>query len=710
MNKVTVIIPVYNALEFLKECVDSIYKSADASLFELLIINDCSPDVNIKLFLDNLKHSNLKVLHNEKNLGFVGNCNKAMKLAAPNDVILLNSDTEVTPGWIEKLQQAAYSSKKIATVTPLSNNAVIASVPIPFQDNDIPDGYDKDLMNRTIERLSPRSYPEVPTGVGYCMYVRRDALEDLGLFDEVLFAKGYGEENEFCQRAIEHGWINILDDSTFIYHKGHASFTSEKAEPKENMQKLLSKYPNYMIDAARYASNNPLRGFTSTLRILFQLKVGLKGTKTILVLKHLDIGAGGGTTKHVHALAEQGEYNYVILYPSPDQEVIMEIHQGGKLWKLRRIRIKITDTKRIKQLLELLGEALEIRTIHVHHLLGWGSETLASVLDLKEYTILSFHDLYLTNASPAFFMDPSTKNLTVSSAKYKAKMKELFERVDLRIAPSKYVAEHFTREFDLEKEIEVIPHGIKLPKRRLRFSNFKNNLNIAFLGIPVRSKGIDIFMQLIKEHKNQFNFFIVGTKQHDFYDYLKEFDLKEYVDFQIFPYEDGDPQRILQEHKIDLIILPSKVPESFSYALSESWQSGIPVVAFDIGAIGERIEDSKAGWAVTDINEMGILLQSLDKDRNAIKEKYDKVAQLKVMTLEQMLARYQDIYAQAALQVDSSNEPKRLDYTVMNDIVEVTSPEQGAIVYSTMDKLKRQIIGLPYVGKLIYKTYLSLRK
>ena len=129
MNKCDIIIPIYNAYDCVIECIDSVIKNTTFDGNILYLIDDKSPDDRILPLLKKYqkKYKFIKVIENEENLGFVGSVNKGMKVSK-NDVILLNSDTEVTPHWLDKIIKCAYSEKMIATVTPLSNNATLASV------------------------------------------------------------------------------------------------------------------------------------------------------------------------------------------------------------------------------------------------------------------------------------------------------------------------------------------------------------------------------------------------------------------------------------------------------------------------------------------------------------------------------------------------------------------------------------------------------
>lgn len=144
MKRCDIIIPIYNALDCLKECIDSIIRNTDLNNNGLILIDDKSPDERVREYLREIENKyndiNIDVLYNEKNLGFVGTVNRGMKYSQ-NDVLLLNSDTEVPSLWLERIQKCAYSDKTIATVTALSNNATLVSVPVGLQPNDIPKNY-----------------------------------------------------------------------------------------------------------------------------------------------------------------------------------------------------------------------------------------------------------------------------------------------------------------------------------------------------------------------------------------------------------------------------------------------------------------------------------------------------------------------------------------------------------------------------------------
>ena len=203
MKKLDIIIPIYNAYDFIKKCIETIIENTNLKEHNLVLINDKSPDKKIMPLLNDVKEKNRElniiVLENEENSGFVKTVNRGMSYS-DNDVILLNSDTEVTKNWIEKLSEVAYSRENVASVTPLSNNATLASIPNFLEENNLPSFISLEEYADEIEKCSFNDFPEISTAHGFCMYIRRNAINEVGLFDDDTFEKGYGEENDFSYR------------------------------------------------------------------------------------------------------------------------------------------------------------------------------------------------------------------------------------------------------------------------------------------------------------------------------------------------------------------------------------------------------------------------------------------------------------------------------------------------------------------------------
>jgi len=150
---VDVIIPVFNAYSLINACLHSVIEHFDNNA-RLILMDDSSSDSRILPCLEECQRQAQfpVVIHrNNDNQGFVKTVNQGMQFSDDNDVILLNSDTIVTKNWIAKLRIAAYSKDNVATVTPMSNNATIFSVPDFGKVNQLPPGYDIDRFAELIE-------------------------------------------------------------------------------------------------------------------------------------------------------------------------------------------------------------------------------------------------------------------------------------------------------------------------------------------------------------------------------------------------------------------------------------------------------------------------------------------------------------------------------------------------------------------------------
>lgn len=250
---IDIIIPIYEGLEQTIECIDSVMRFKNSNDHRIIIINDCSPNKDINIFLEKIEQENILILTNETNQGFIKTVNRGMSISEKNDVILLNSDTIVTKRWVEKMREASYSSTEIGTVTALTNNGTIASVPIFNKDNQLPEGYTIDSFSDLIEKISNKVYPTIPTCVGHAVYIKREVINKVGLFDFETFGKGYGEENDFSARVILAGYKNILADNTYIYHYGSTSFRKDKLTyVKNNRKKLYKKFWWYRLYFKKY--------------------------------------------------------------------------------------------------------------------------------------------------------------------------------------------------------------------------------------------------------------------------------------------------------------------------------------------------------------------------------------------------------------------------------------------------------------------------
>jgi len=247
-EKVSVIVPIYNAAEDLKVCIERLVKyTSDGT--DIILIDDASPDPEIQSILNQAQqYENIRIFKNDQNLGFTRTINRGIELAGENDVVFLNSDARVTPKWLEGLKAALATDPKIATVTPMSDRAGAFSAPNIGNENPLPEGVTEEEYAIAFRRRSVGVYPKVPTGNGFCLYVRRKCIKEIGSLDAEAFPRGYGEENDFCMRALRNGWSHIIDDRTYVFHDRSKSFGDSKTELMKAGRAVVDKrYPEYKL-------------------------------------------------------------------------------------------------------------------------------------------------------------------------------------------------------------------------------------------------------------------------------------------------------------------------------------------------------------------------------------------------------------------------------------------------------------------------------
>jgi GT2 family glycosyltransferase len=261
---IDVIIPVYKGLTQTRRCLDSVLRCVEVTPFEIVAVDDASPDADITRYLDALaSEGRITLVRNGSNLGFVQSVNRGMALHADRDVVLLNSDTEVANDWLDRLRRAANAYPDIGTVTPFSNNATICSYPFEGWTGGVPGTLGLAALDRLFASTNAGLTVDLPTAVGFCMCIRRACLDQVGLFDAQRFGRGYGEENDFCMRAAGAGWRNVLAGDVFVYHEGAVSFSGERLALTENAGKMLADlYPDYLRRVREYVRHDP----ASTLR------------------------------------------------------------------------------------------------------------------------------------------------------------------------------------------------------------------------------------------------------------------------------------------------------------------------------------------------------------------------------------------------------------------------------------------------------------
>ena len=607
-HPVDVIVPVYKGLADTRRCIESVLASDCRTPWRLILINDASPEPEITQYLREVAPTDERItlLENEANLGFVGTVNRGMALSADNDVLLLNSDTEVANDWLDRIRAAAYGDQRVASVTPFSNNATICSYPRFCQDNDLPDGWDTARLDALFARTNPGQVVDVPTGVGFCMYIRRAALAEVGLFDVENFGKGYGEENDFCIRAARAGWRNLHLLDTFVRHFGGVSFGDSKS-PRERaaMDTLRRLHPRYEAEVLAFVRDDPAR----LARTMVDLARILDGSRPVILAVLHD--RQGGTERHVHELAAllHDRAQFVVLRPLPGQRVSLRLPDPGDAFEL--VFSLADEYDAVLALLRQLG----VCHVHYHHLLGHGKPVMQLPQRLGVGYDFTAHDYFsicpqisltrrdnrycgeegVQQCNDCLVQSPAPGGLDILS--WRARHTEFLNGARFVMGPARDVLLRLASHGP-GAALRLVPHTDIDPAAPLPAPNpaplaGDRPLKIVVIGALSTIKGADLLEDVAIAARRQgapVEFHLIG------YGY-RALKTQPHAHLTVHGrYDEKDLPDLLHWLQPDVVWFPALWPETYSYTLSACLLGGWPVVAPDIGAFAERLQGRRWTW------------------------------------------------------------------------------------------------------------------
>ncbi|MGB0748026.1 MAG: glycosyltransferase [Magnetospiraceae bacterium] len=622
---VDVIVPVYRGYADTLACLYSVLAAPAQTPFELVVLDDASPEPDLSAALQRLADLGLiTLLVNETNKGFVGTVNRGMALHDDRDVVLLNSDTEVYNDWIDRLVGQG-RAEKVGTATPFSNNATICSYPHKNVDNPRLLEIDYAELDRLFAAQNPGAAVDVPTGVGFCMFIARAALQDQGAFDEAAFGKGYGEENDFCMRIGKAGWRNLLIGDVFVRHTGETSFAETAVANRQvGAAALLAKHPDYDAKVALYIQADPAAEMRQRIDAA-RLARHVGGTGVVLAISH---DWGGGIARYLsdakEALKAEG-LGLVTVTPAEPGSCNAKFPplEDHDLPNLNGITLWGDDP----QALALLKD-LNVVRIEVHSLAGWSAAMLTQIPALCAAAGIpyhfSIHD-YIPICPRMTFVDPSNyycgeegvaqcarclthktdrppvvhPDLTapyyeIGVERWRDRYGALIQGAQTVSAPSGDTAARFNRYFP-EVSIDVVPHEDwtenTAPPVAAPFQAGQPLRLVTLGGVGVH-KGARVLKACAEDALARglpLEFVIIGYTDDD-------------SAFASLPnvritgaYEEADVARLLAAQEAHAAFLPAICPETFSYTLTTAVRNGFPVICFDIGAPAERLRDGGIG-------------------------------------------------------------------------------------------------------------------
>ena len=624
-QEVTVVIAVWNAVDDLRRCLASVVRHAMPGQ-RVIVVDDASPDPAIAALLAaHAGRPGWTILTNAGNLGYTRTVNRGVAAAGPRDVILLNSDTIVTPNWVQRLRHAAHADPRRGTVTPVSNAAGAFSVPRGGADQALPDGVAPEDYGRRISQALPHALVPTPTGSGFCLYMKRAMLDETGPFDEAAFPRGYGEENDLCMRAGAKGWTHAIDFGTFVWHRRSASFGEAKAALLSEGRRVVdARHPGYTAAVKALVENPAAQRHRARIA-----DIGAPGRVRPRILFVISTKTGGTPQTNLDLMrAVEGAVDGFLMR-CDSRRIELSRLIGGQLDPVGTIALSRPIEPRSHGSGEYDAHVARIlhdhaiEAVHLRHL-AWHGLGLVDVAKSYGLPVLhSFHDFYTLcptvklldevgefcggtcTAGPgpcrvALWPEGSLPDLKHGFVRdWRARFSAVLERCDGFVTTSPTTRAVIERNLPwiAARPFDVVPHGRDIvaegpaaPAGRTPPAPGET-LRVLVLGNINAAKG-NLVYRAMAPHAAALGleFHALGNWQGD------PIDAPGFVHHG--PYRRDDLGRWIAELRPHCGMILSIWPETYCHTLTECWSFGLPVFGFDTGAVGERMAASGGGWPI----------------------------------------------------------------------------------------------------------------
>jgi GT2 family glycosyltransferase/glycosyltransferase involved in cell wall biosynthesis len=679
--RVTVVVPVFNAPDDVERCLALLIQWTPVR-HDILVIDDASTDERIGPILHRFSNSpNVRLLANPSNLGFTATVNRGFA-STSGDVILLNSDARVGPNWVTNLRVAAYSGDRIASASAVSDNAGAFS--LPETGTNAPTGLDEASLARLYSHRSKRPWPMTPTGHGFCMFVRRDALADVGVFDIEQFPRGYGEENDWSLRASKKGWSHVVDDATMVFHANAASFdpSAKKelvAQARERIDKLHPEYTS-LVQKFLSVDMQPIRQEARVTDALArQIADQTDKARRVVRPRLLSIvqAGRGGTPKTNQDLmtALQSDWDTWIL--TSDARRIQLFHVVGD--QLELVEEAVSETQLgsnratdpvYREFVSRVLLTTGFELVHVRHLFKHSQDDVPEILQAIDLpAVLSFHDYYWVcpnvhlldergdfcgghctagagdcdHPVPGATMTRPLKHDWVHQ--WRADARGRFGAFDAFVTTTQTAKEVLVEHYPelVARKINVIPHGRDLDDEpSVAVTPDPKRIRIAVIGNLSGAKGGQFLRRLLTlDKKKQLDVHVLGDCEPEFADLRCTFHGR---------YERSAFSATLAPIKPSFAALLSVWPETWSHTLTEAWSVGLPVlVTQEGGALEERVAQHGGGWIIDAHDPESALAEIIRISHDA--DEWEHQAGLAsvdhLTSVDQMADSYREVYAKA---------------------------------------------------------------
>lgn len=633
-----VVVPVYAGYAPTLACLSALRDTlADVPEgVHVVVVDDAMPDRRLARAVARLcAQAGFTLLHHSANTGFPAAVNTGLRFLAGHDVIVLNADTLVAGPWVQELRKVAYATADTGTVTPLSNAAGIVSYPTPTSPAPMPDSPAVARLMQVAQAANAGCAVDLPSACGFCMFLRHDCLAATGLLREDVFSKGYGEENDFSQRASAVGWRHVAAVGAFIAHVGGVSFgTAGDVLCQHNQSVLARLHPGYQAHVARWMAADPLHEARRRMDIVRFCADRLAGRppRAVLLLTH---DAGGGVARVVARRVAYWRGQGVrplVLRATAHGSVL-----GEEATQTAYPNLRFAGAADMR-LLERLLRAEGVCHVEVHYPEGHPPAVINLPARLgcpydvyvhdhlwlcQRVTLLGADGHYCGEPGPQA-CGPCLERLGRRVAgrqavgTYLRRAWAVLARARRVVVPCPEGAARLRRHwqayqpgggvFPLRIHVHAFENDSLIKKNFQRIQNVKpaiatvpgrgvlaggrGRVRVCVVGAIGPDKGYDRVLAAAQDAARRdlpLEFVLVGHTPDD------ETLMQTGRVYVTGPFAASEGQALVRAMQADIGLLPSVWPETWCFALGDMWRAGLRVVAFDLGAPAWRIRATGLG-------------------------------------------------------------------------------------------------------------------
>lgn len=621
-TQVDIVVPIYNNRKYLERLLPTIEKTTIP--YRLILIDDASTDPDMAWFLNDYAkdRSNVQLVRNAQNMGYVGSVNRGLALSKSH-VVLLSGGTLLPEGYLERLIAPIVKDPTVALAIPFTNSNSICSFPNYLQDNTILNEISVEQIDQFFREIRAL-YTTVPTGAYFCMAINQRALHDVGLFDQQTFSRGGGEVQDWCQRAKANGYRNAMVENLYVFHRGQLTISQAEKEALQRVdeEKLRQKYPGYETAMAAYHEQDPMGPIRAY--VLCRLAAGSAKRRYVIFNNAIDIERNSYLQYYMDGCHQVGVFTILIAYEGQFGHYRLKTH-----WMGQEAQFIMDSLEEVFAFCDRMDVTRMVVSSLVHY------PNLAEHLDkIRNYTdtkgaslMMLLHDYYALcpsvhlvdehqnfcrlpegeSCENCYKRNPYCNNNEVQSMREWHGMWGRFLRFCREIRVFSENSARFLRSvYGNLEHIHVLhaQHTNLTPVYKREKITATYNIGIFDPLTTIRGRELIGKMMQIAEHRHlPVRFILFGeSKERIHSPYL----------MQTGSYEPENLPNLILRYDIDVIFASSMWPETFAYETQACVDMDIPIVCFPFGASAELVRYYEKGHLLNNTDPTLVLDEIVD--------------------------------------------------------------------------------------------------